>query len=374
MLTFDDGSALRLDAETTVTLGSLAADNVRIAQSAGTAYSRLVKSDRSYTVTAGGTAYTALGTAFATTSGATDKGVQVYESSVKVDGLADTVAEGKQYYKQHHDAKVAGKVTSIDLGVLEKDSFAVWNLSEDEKNSLFKDKLGVFKQLKDKQAKDKQQREAAKKKSDERPKSTTGLSLSVRAVSGGAELTWTVTGVSAPHGFKLVRSSSSAAPTFGKDEALYIDDASARKATWKSSKDGTYWYRICVYQKEAGCDNYSNAVQAKVTGSTPKEDTKPAIKVTRGTLTLHSVDSSGKAHWSFTGKAPYGYKLLVSKSPNPTYPDSSATYISDGSATRGYIPAVKKSGLYYVRVCVYTNGTESEQCVNYSNQVTYTKL
>lgn len=376
VLTLDDGSALRLDEQTTVTLVSLDADNIRVTQGAGTVYSRLVKSDRSYTITADNTAYTALGTAFTTTSGATDKGVQVYESSVKVDGVADAVAEGKQYYKQHHDSKIAGKVTTIDLDALGKSEFATWNLSEDEKSALFKDKLGVLAQLKAKQAKDTAKTGAKKKKTDNSNGARLGLSLSAKAVTGGAELSWRVTAVEAPYGFKLVRSSSSATPTFGKDEALYIDDAAARQATWKSSKDGTYWYRVCIYQKEAGCSNYSNAVQVKVTGSKPKTDKtpKPTAKVTRGTLTLHSVNSSGKAHWSFSGKAPYGYKLVVSKNPGPSYPGSDAAYISDGNATYGYIPSPKKSGTYYVRICAYTNGSESEQCVNYSNEVTYIKL
>ena len=372
VLTFDDGSALRLDQHTKVTLVSLSADNLRITQDTGTAYSRLVKSERSYAVTVDGTTYTAQGTAFATTSGQ-DKGVQVYESAVKVDGLADAVTEGKQYYKQHHDSNIAGKVTAIDLDTLGKDSFAAWNLSEDEKSTLFKDKLGVFVQLKDKQAKDKVKREAEKKKSDEHSGVAAGLRLSAKAVTGGAELSWMVTAVDAPYGFKLVRSSSSATPTFGRDDSLYVDNGATRRATWHSTKDGTYWYRVCIYQKEAGCDNYSNAVQVTVTGSKPKEDKKPAAKVTRGTLTLHSVDNTGKAHWSFTGKAPHGYKLLVSKSADPTYPGSSAAYIGDSEATYGHIPAVGKAGTYYVRICAYTNGSEAEACVNYSNQVVYTK-
>ncbi len=375
VLTFDDGSALRLDQQTKVTLTSLKADDIRVAQAAGTAYSRLVKSDRSYTVTADDTTYTALGTAFATTVGQ-DKGVQVYESSVKVAGLAETIAEGKQYYKAHRDAAYAGKVTPIDLSSLEKDAFATWNLTEDEKNALFKDKLGVFVQLREHVAAAKQKAEEAKKKAAQQSKPAAGLGLAARAITGGAELSWTVTGVSAPHGFKLVRSSSSATPTFGKDEALYIEDAAARKASWKSHKDGTYWYRVCVYQKEAGCSNYSNAVQVKVTGSKPKDDKPPtpAAKVERGTLTLHSVNATGKANWTFTGKAPYGYKLVVSSKSNPKHPGSDATYISDSSATSGYIPSVKKPGTYYVRICAYTNGTESDACVNYSNQVVYTKL
>ncbi len=374
VLTFDDGSALRLDQQTKVTLVSLNAHAVRIAQESGTAYSRVVKSDRSYAVTVDDTTYTAQGTAFATT-GSQNKGVQVYESAVKVSGLADAVAEGNQYYKVHHDKTYSDKVTAIDLALLDKDSFAKWNLAEDEKSALFKDKLGIFKQLREHAAKEQQKTKEATNK-PEQSNSEAGLVLAARAVTGGAELTWTATNVTAPYGFKLVRSSTSPTPTFGKDEAFYIEDASARTANWKSDKDGTYWYRICIYQKEAGCNRYSNAVQLSITGSKPKDDTsaKPVAKVERGTLTLHSVSSTGKAHWTFTGKAPYGYKLVISSQSNPSYPGSQATYISDSDATYGYVPNVKKPGIYYVRVCAFTNGSEADACVNYSNQLTYTKL
>lgn len=318
VLTFDDGSAVRLDERTKVTLVSLRAKDIRVSQDAGTVYSRLVKSDRQYAVTASGTTYTAQGTAFTTAVGDA-QGVQVYESAVKVSGLTDTVTEGKQYYKTHRDSKYANKVTSIDVASLDSDGFAKWNLAEDEKNALFKDKLGIFKQLRAHQAAQKQKAKQTPKPT-ERPKSTAGLSLSAKAVTGGAELSWTVSGVTAPNGFKLVRSSSSAAPTFGKDDAYYVEDASARKAVWKSDKDGAYWYRVCIYQKEAGCSNYSNAVQVKMTGTQPKHDTpKPTAKVQRGTLTLRSVNTSGKATWSFTGQAPYGYKLLVSSKQQPTF-------------------------------------------------------
>lgn len=370
VLTFDDGSALRLDGLSTITLESLTATSIRVAQTAGTAYSRVVPSERSYVVTVDGVNYTAMGTAFATDSGSEVQGIRVYQSSVKVDGVEEVVAEGKQYYKQHRDSKLRAKVSSIDLDALDKDSFAKWNLSQDEKIALFKDKLGVFKQLREKQAKDKQKTEAAKKKQAEAAK---GIRLAGLSVSGGAKFTWSVSGVDAPHGFKLVRSSSSSTPTFGKDDAVYMSDPSTRSYTWKSEKDGTYWYRMCVYRKEQGCDTYSNAIQIKVTGTKPKTVDTPTAKVTRGTLTLHSISASGKAQWSFTGTAPHGYKLVYSKAQQPTYPGSNFVYVSDGAATQSDIP-FKKSGTYYVRICAYTNGTEDDACVNYSNQLTYTKL
>lgn len=76
VLTLDDGSALRLDANTNVTLTSLVATDVKIAQTGGTAYSRVVPSERSYTVTVDGAEYKALGTAFSTINHTDEKGVR----------------------------------------------------------------------------------------------------------------------------------------------------------------------------------------------------------------------------------------------------------------------------------------------------------
>lgn len=370
VLTFDDGSALRLDANTTVTLVSLAADDIKITQNEGIAYSRVVPSERSYTVIVGATEYKALGTAFSTTNTATEKGVQVFQSSVKAGKVATAVKEGEQYFHASSDASLKEKITAINLDAVVDNTFLQWNQAEDEKDDTFKEKMGVFVQVKALKEQKAKTAEAQKAKEAATPAQPAGIALAGAAGASGAELTWTVNGVTVPDGFKVVRSSSSSTPTFGKDDATYVSDGAARSYTWKSTKAGSYWFRVCAYQaKDSTCNNYSNAIKLDLAGTTESEK-MPVEKVTRGHMTL-SINQVGKATWSYTGKALYGYKLVASKSPSPVYPDNSVAYF-DANATSGYL-SVNAPGTYYVRLCAWTNGTESTVCLDYSNQVTYTK-
>lgn len=114
------------------------------------------------------------------------------------------------------------------------------------------------------------------------------------------------------------------------------------------------------------------AATAAATAKKSAEKTESTNTVTSGALTL-SVSASGEASWAFTGSAPYGFKLVASKSHSPTYPGSSYNYYSDSDTRSGTVPAKEGKGTYYVRVCVYTNGTEEEACKNYSNEVEYVK-
>lgn len=358
VLAFDDGSALRLDASTTVKLDSLDPKNIKISQLAGTAYSRVVPSERKYVVAVDSKTYTAEGTAFSTTNNADEKGVQVYQSAVKVSQADTSVAEGKQFYDKNKDAKLEDKVTDIDLKGLEGDDFIKWNIDQDKKHKDFKDKLGVLAQV------GIEQKDESDKPTNEQPTVPNALQLTGSAVSGGAQLSWTLNGVSAPSGFKLLRSQTTSTPTYGVDEYKYISAAGARSYTWSSSKSGTYWFRACIYVS-GKCTNYSNSIQLTVTAS--EKDDSDKGKVTRGSMSL-SVASDGKATWSYTGKAIYGYKLVYSKDPSPVYPGDDYKYYSDSDTTSGTV-SVSNSGNYYVRVCAYTNGTESDKCVDYSNQV-----
>lgn len=369
VLTLDDGSALRLDADTTVKLVSLAADDVKIGQTAGMAYSRVVPSSRSYTVSVDNVQYKAMGTAFSTVNTTKDKGVQVYQSSVKVSDVTDAVTEGKQYYTDSTDANAKKKVVDINLDSLAGNSFIQWNLSEDQKVDTFKDKMGVLTKVKE------LAEQKAKEAESQTSQTTQGASITLTGSASGnsAALKWSLAGVSAPNGFKLVRSTTTSAPTYGKDEYAYVSDASARSYTWKSDTSGTYWFRVCAYQPSQGsCTNYSNAVKLSVTKSA-SEDKPSSDGVTRGTMKVSLVEGT-KVSWTYTGKAPYGYKIVSSKTNNaPTYPEDNWAYISDSSASQGNIPTNQGKGTYYVRVCAYTNYVGESPCVDYSNTITVTK-
>ncbi len=274
VLTLDDGSALRLDANTNVTLTSLVATDVKIAQTGGTAYSRVVPSERSYTVTVDGAEYKALGTAFSTINHTDEKGVQVYQSSVKVRGVTDAVTEGKQYFKASADAALKDKVTDINLDTAAENEFLQWNLGEDEKVDTFKSKLGVLPKVKERaDQKAKEQEEATEKekttkkdgKNEQKDKVTRG---SITATAQGTTINWSYTG-KAVHGYKLVYSKNTNTPTFGSDNAIYYSDPASTSGKL-SNKDGlpsgTYWVRICAYtagSESEPCVDYSKTVNVQ---------------------------------------------------------------------------------------------------------------
>jgi hypothetical protein len=353
VLSFDDGSALRLDAATIVQLTSLDTDDIKIDQTAGTAYSRVVTSERKFTVNVDETGYTAVGTAFTTINSETDKGCQVIQSQVKVDGMDDSVAEGKQYFKKHSNADLVDKTTDISLDELKSSAFMLWNLEQDEANDQFKDKLGYLAQIKE-----------TTPEPEEAPESTTAIKLSAKNNDKGTVLSWSASGIDVSDGFKVVRSKNVSTPTYGNDEAQYVDSG-VRSLTWKGDQyQKEYWYRVCAYRPDQkSCASYSNAVKITSVYIVPP-------KVTRGTMTL--TENSGLLTWNYTGSAIYGYKVVISSDSNPTYPDDEYVYYgSDNSYALDL--SGKPDGTYHVRVCAYTSGSEAEKCVDYSNDVVITK-
>ncbi len=296
VLTLDDGSAARLDNATTLTLTSLAADDVKLTQTAGTVYSRVVTSDRKYSVVIDKTTYQAMGTAFATIKTASENGVQVYQSAVKAG--KQTVDQGKQYYHLNPDATIEGKVTDLNLEVLAESKFLEWNLTQDEKDTKFKEKLGVLTDIKQKaaeKAEEKKQdetrkaqaeKEAAEKAANEKQakaaeekkkkennstaqqKITRGtMNLSVN----GNTFSWSYTG-KAVHGYKLVFSQTNTNPTFNGNGtyALYFSGINEMTGTIPGKEkigSGTFYVRVCAYTngtENEPCVDYSPVVKIVV--------------------------------------------------------------------------------------------------------------
>lgn len=295
VLTLDDGSAARLDNGTTLTLTSLAADDVKLTQTAGTVYSRVVTSDRRYSVLIDATTYQAMGTAFATIKTATENGVQVYQSAVKTG--KQTVDQGKQYYQQNPDTTIERKVTDLNLDALAESKFLEWNLTEDEKDSKFKEKLGVLTDIKqkatekaeekkqdearkaqaekeaaEKAAKEKQAKEAEEKKKQESTTNPQKITRGTMNLSiSGNKFNWSYTG-KAVHGYKLVFSQTNTNPTFNGTGtyALYFSGINEMTGTIPGKDkigSGTFYVRVCAYTngtENEACVDYSPVVKIVV--------------------------------------------------------------------------------------------------------------
>lgn len=288
VLTLDDGSAIRLDANTTIRLTSLTANQIDVEHLDGIAYSRIVPSEtRTYTVVVDGTTYQAVGTAFATIKSETENGVRVFENSVRVNGSPDAVPEGKEFFQTAADTKREGLISDIDIDALVKDTFINWNVSLDEKDTTFKEKLGILPQIKKRAAEIKKQEEAkkkaereaaeaAKKEAEKKAKEAaekekeneagdnrrSGMSGNIMtlSVSDTSLLKWNYLG-DATNGYKVVYSKKSSLPVLGADSSLHFKNNTQTSARLSTSKmKGKYFVRVCAYTKENSCIDYSNVV------------------------------------------------------------------------------------------------------------------
>lgn len=362
VIALDDGSAIRINSNSVVKIDSLDSTDVAITNVSGTVYTRLVKSDRQFSVNVANEQYVAMGTAYVTVNTADNKGVEVYESKVKVAGANVDVAEGKYYYVESKNADQAKKLADLSLDKIKTDAFLAWNYQQDKNIAEFKDKLGYLTKI-DKPV-------AAKTTTTTTAKPTeqvaNGIALSGAKYDTGVKLTWKLTGITAPEGFKVVKGLS-ANPTYGKDSAVYVK-SSATSYAWTLKDGKTYHFRVCVYDGKT-CTSYSN----DVTVSAPKVETQTSTALPTGTLVLKQL-SGNNVSWTLSGSAPYGYKLVWSKTANPIYPGNDYQYYSSEATTSGTIMPTE-SGTYNVRVCMYNTTGSGDKCMNYSNQLTisYTK-
>ncbi len=347
IILMDDGSIVRLDGNTEIYLSSLEADSLEVTLVDGQVYSRVVESEnQTFTVVTANERFEALGTAYKTSTDGTKDNLEVYESKVKVLSADIEIGEGNKY---DTDSK---EKSEIDLASLSDDEFAQWNKDKDSANDEFKNKLGVLGQ----EVKDENESTPAPVVD-----SSASITLSGSKSSNGVSLSWSLSNVSAPKGFKVVRDKSTSNPQYGVHSAQYV--GSGNSHTWYDDNGGTYYYRVCVYTG-SGCSVYSNSIQVE----SPFVEKSP---VESGSINLNI--SGNVLTWGLVGgSAPHGYKVVLSSSTGPVYPEHSIKYVAAG--TTGVELPEKSAGTYYVRVCKYTNGTQEAGCVDYSNEVEYVVL
>jgi len=167
ILNLDDGSSVRLNENTSITLTSLDPGHIVITNDKGEVYSRVMKAERTFDVIANGITYRSMGTAYKTlcldaTDNLTDEesitkneklvtinAVEVYESKVRIIGMNTDneiiVEQGNKYYVVNLDApELTQKVLEVNLSEIKSDEFIMWNKGEDEKVQAFKSQMGVL--------------------------------------------------------------------------------------------------------------------------------------------------------------------------------------------------------------------------------------
>jgi hypothetical protein len=378
IINLDEGSSIRLNNNSSIAFTSLDPENIIIDNTGGEVYTRVVKADRSFEVNIGENNFKSLGTAYKTINTETKVGVEVYHSKVEIKSASiekKVVDEGNKYYfVNKENTSEQEKVVELKVEEIKQDNFAVWNKDEDKKE--FSEELGVLAQLdtvdlpktetvtepKQEETKEPVAVNPAPTPQQPTPTANPSISLGGHADANGINLSWVPTNVDVSQGYKVTYNLTGN-PTYGVDSAKYIE--AGKTSTFLDIKDGkTYYLRVCRYTG-SGCDTYSN--QMTITAPVKQVEPQP----TPGVSSLYISSAGGGAvTWSVNGSSQYGFKLVWSTSPSPTYPAGAG-----GSA--GYYEANKTSGditwggasagnTYYVRVCEYLNGT----CGVYSNEIT----
>ncbi len=355
VINLDDGSAVRLDQSSEITLTALNNSTITITQISGRAYHRVEPGQVTYQVNTPQATTTALGTIFSTSSNQSTDTVHVLESKVRVkpkamlkdlDNNQVEVATGKQAFINPTELKV----DSIDQDSL-KDDFYLWNSALDKGQPM----------------------PSATPKPTSTPQPTktiapassqaAAITLTGSVGPGKATLKWKLHGTSAPQGFKIIKSHTDN-PAFGKDEAVYVSDSQATSYTWANLDNKATNFRIGIYNG-SGISLYSNTINI-----TPQA--KPSSVSYSGNISLGApVREATKVilNWTATNQDQVGgWKVVYSTSPNPTYPEHTANYASpsDRSTTFKDLP----SGTYYFRVGAWIDSKVTNSA--YSNQVQIT--
>ncbi|MBA3073288.1 MAG: hypothetical protein FP831_06815 [Anaerolineae bacterium] len=193
--------------------------------------------------------------------------------------------------------------------------------------------------------------------------STLVINIIKSSGDGKAYFAWTDKSSSAK-GYKIVYSTSSQVPAYGKDPYFHIADSTVRSAYVDGNSNTKYYYRICRFDGTT-CTSYSAVYEFTY----PKYTV--ASTADSSTISISSITDTAtgvaQVNWTASGTFPSGFKILYSKTNSlPTLADS-VTVVSDGSLRLGNING-DPSTLYFVRVCKYSGG----ECIVYSPVVNFT--
>lgn len=363
IINLDDGSSLRLNDNSTITLTSMDPAHTIINNDRGEVYSRVMKASRTFDVVANGITYRSLGTAYktlcedvtdpeGTEGGVTNEktttlnGVEVYESKVQILGVNGNneivVQQGEKYYVVNVDApELANKVTEVAVSDIQLDEFVMWNKEQDEKVETFKNQMGVLFDIK-------------------------VPDLAITSPADGDSTT----------SDKIIISG-----TTETDAKLTINDVSVTNNHGSFSYEfalnmGTNGVKVIAVDA-AGNKSVRNLTitrtdPAALPTTTPNPTATTTTTVPAGSkisLSGTKVNDGVSLTWNVSNlDVSKGFKIVKSTSANPVYPGNDYQYLTNGN-TRNYTWNIKDGKTYHFRICQY-NGNGA--CLVYSNDITVT--
>lgn len=337
-----DGSVIRIDANTEIKFETLTESRIVIEQLSGYAYNRVIASEsRTYTLHTKNGQYQAAGTAFRTIFSGDEEAVEVYHSSVRETSLNLQAQQGEKLTVENNvDPSKNEKVEKLDIEQLKKDNFIIWNKDLDLKDDLFKNELGFLADFEGPKLKITDPAEGA---SIEVGENETKASLQISGtVDKGSKLT--------------VQSKSiggSAPIDVTVDESGNFTTGAVEAALGRS-----------VFEFVA-TDKSGNKSTTNVSYNFNK---KASVSQSSISLTLDSSSDPFKFGWILEGlTTPDGVKLVYGKTASPSTGGAGVTEVKITSGNSYELKTKLQKGTYHFRVCRYNAGSDS--CDVYSNDV-----
>ncbi len=246
VISFDGRGDMRLDSSSKIQLNSLKSNHIIVTNLEGEVYTRVEKDGHSvFEILVDDISYQSLGTAFKTINTETKKGVEVYESKVKIskDGKEQVVvAEGNKFYVRNtEDPSKENVIDEVVLEEIAQDSFVIWN-KEQDKTKFVQEDLGIL------------------AKTDPLVPQVT---INVSTKEEGIQLSWDGTNIPEGSEIKVI---------LGEGEDLTLSEASEvlgveglNDLLVQKEDGGEYTIKACVYVDNS-CLSYSAPIKIKAPG------------------------------------------------------------------------------------------------------------
>ncbi len=352
VIAFTDGSELRIDANSEVSLESVRADRIVIKHLAGYTYNRVMPAEgRTYIVASNDAKYEAKGTAFKTATTGDEQAVEVYHNSVIETNSNKSPKSGqKLIVKSKVAPTTSGKIESLDIEKVKADDFVEWNRGIDSKDDRFKNDLGFLQDV--------TPPEVTLKISDGEV-----IFLDSSATEGTIEI-------------------SGNTEANAKVAALSKSQSGAQPVEVTVGTDGSF--TTPVMSAPLGSSVFEFVVKDRTGNTTTKtlrltfqRKSQPIAVDTSGvTLSGEGDDSLQKVllSWVYKGstKAPDGVKLLYSTQTDPVYgdEDTEAQFVESGTDAKVKYNNLTSGETYYFKVCILNSSAST--CTPYSNEITVT--